>query len=196
MTDKETLTAYASRVEDYKAMIKPKPAVSLVAFADALPAGGRVLDLGCGPGHAAKYLAERGFESHAWDASPEMIAAAGGPGVHTRLAVFEDLTDSSAYDGIYASFSLLHAPRKDFAGHMSRIATALKSGGILHLGLKTGTGEERDAIGRFYSYFTRDEIVTALKTHEMTLEWEHEGEEAGLSGAIAPFILVRARKHG
>ena len=196
MTDKETLSAYASRVDDYKAMIKPEPAVSLVAFADALPAGGRVLDLGCGPGHAAKYLAERGFESHAWDASPEMIAAVDTPGVETRVAVFEDLTESAAFDGIYASFSLLHAPRKNFAGHIARIAKALKPGGMLHLGLKTGTGEERDAIGRFYSYFTREEIMAALDANGLSPEWEHEGEELGLAGTMAPFILVRARKNG
>ncbi|MEM1232761.1 MAG: class I SAM-dependent methyltransferase [Pseudomonadota bacterium] len=196
MTDRETLAAYASRVDDYKAMVKAEPAGSLIAFADALPPGGRVLDLGCGPGHAAHYLAGRGFETHAWDASPEMIAAAAAPGVQTRIAVFEDLTDAAAYDGIFASFSLLHAPRSAFAGHVAAIARALTPGGVLHLGLKTGTGEERDAIGRFYSYFTRAEILTALAGNGLEPVWEHEGEEAGLAGTVAPFILVRAIKRG
>ena len=54
MSDDETLAAYASRVADYVALVKSEPAASLVAFADALPDGARVLDLGCGPGHAAR----------------------------------------------------------------------------------------------------------------------------------------------
>lgn len=196
MTDRETLAAYASRVEEYKAMVKAEPAGSLVAFADALTPGGRVLDLGCGPGHAARYLAGRGFETHAWDASPEMVRAAAAAGVETRVAVFEDVGEAEAYDGIFASFSLLHAPRAAFAGHVAAIARALKAGGVLHLGLKTGTGEERDAIGRFYSYFTREEIMAALEANGLFCVWEHEGEEMGLAGTIAPFILVRAVKRG
>ncbi|MEM1236039.1 MAG: class I SAM-dependent methyltransferase [Pseudomonadota bacterium] len=195
MTDKETLDAYATRVDDYIAIVKSEPAESLVAFADALPEGGRVLDLGCGPGHAAKYLASRGFETHAWDASPEMIAAAEAPGVTTRKANFDALTETEGFDGIFASFSLLHAPRADFPRHMVAIARALKPGGILHLGMKTGTGEERDSIGRFYSYFTREEMVAEMEANGLNPVWEQTGEEPGLAGTIAPFILIRATKH-
>ena len=194
MTDKETLDAYATRVDDYIAITKAEPAVSLVAFADALPEGGRVLDLGCGPGHAAKYLASRGFAAHAWDASPEMVAAAKAPGVTTRIAVFEDLAETATYDGVFASFSLLHAPRADFPRHMAAIARAIKPGGVFHLGMKTGTGEERDSIGRFYSYFTRDELVAEMEANGLNPVWEQTGEEPGLSGTVAPFVLIRAVK--
>ena len=43
----------------------------------ALPSGARVLDVGCGAGHTAIALAQRGFRVHALDATPEMIALVG-----------------------------------------------------------------------------------------------------------------------
>ncbi|MEM9436947.1 MAG: class I SAM-dependent methyltransferase [Pseudomonadota bacterium] len=196
MSDKKTLAAYATRVEEYRSLVEAEPADSLVAFADALPKGARVLDFGCGPGHAARYLAERGFESHAWDASPEMIATAEAPGVAARVAVFDDLTEVAAYDGIYASFSLLHAPRADFPRYMAAIATALKAAGVLHLGMKTGTGEKRDSLGRFYAYFTREELLAEMDTNGLSAVWEQPGEQAGLDGTMAPYILIRAVKNG
>ncbi|MEM6896246.1 MAG: class I SAM-dependent methyltransferase [Pseudomonadota bacterium] len=194
MSDDETLAAYASRVADYVALVKSEPAASLVAFADALPDGARVLDLGCGPGHAARYLATRGFDTHAWDLSPEMVAAAAAPGVTTRCAGFDALTDIAAFDGIFASFSLLHARKADMARHLSAIAAALKPSGTFHIGMKLGTGEERDQIGRFYAYYSRQELLSLLGDAGFDVIWETEGEERGLAGNVDQFILIRAVK--
>ncbi|MEM6479136.1 MAG: class I SAM-dependent methyltransferase [Pseudomonadota bacterium] len=197
MSDPETLEAYAGRVDQYLALVKPEPAASLIAFADALPPGGKVLDLGCGPGHAARYLASRGFDTHAWDLSPEMIAAVGdAPSLKARVAGFDDLVSQDDYDGIFASFSLLHAPKSAMPRHMASIGAALKPGGIFHLGMKLGEGEERDSIGRFYAYYTRHELLGFLKEQGLHPVWEREGEEKGLAGKTDPFLLIRAVKHG
>src|SRR5260370_28396429 len=45
-------------------------------LAGALPARGRVIDLGCGPGHHSSLLAERGFEVTGLDYSPAMLERA------------------------------------------------------------------------------------------------------------------------
>ncbi len=196
MTDGETLGVYAEKAEDYAARFSGAPAQSLIDFVEAVHTGGTVLDLGCGPGNASRYMAHHGLVCHAWDASPEMIALADAPNVQTRVAAFEALTETAAFDGIYANFSLLHAPRTSLAGHLAAIAQALKPGGVLHLGLKTGTGERRDRLGRFYAYHTPEELTQHLNSVGLTPVWSVEGAEPGLAGPVEPFILIRALKHG
>lgn len=43
------------------------------------------------------------------------------PGITTRQARFDEITATAAYDGIWANFSLLHAPRAAFPGHLARL---------------------------------------------------------------------------
>ena len=43
--------------------------------------------------------------------------------------------------------------------HLKNVANALKGGGIFHVGLKTGTGEQRDRLGRFYAFYTDEELT-------------------------------------
>ncbi|MDH6546325.1 SAM-dependent methyltransferase [Streptomyces sp. SAI-133] len=53
----------------------PKPDENLAAYLDqGLIAPGRALDLGCGPGRNALYLAARGFQVDAVDLSPTAVA--------------------------------------------------------------------------------------------------------------------------
>ena len=71
---------------------------------------------------------------------------------------FSDLREQGVYDGVWANFSFLHEPRSEFPGHLSRIAAALKPEGILHLAMKTGSGESRDQLGRYYTFYSADEL--------------------------------------
>ena len=75
MSDAKTLQVYAQKADDYAKMIAPiaKEDSQLSAFIDALPAGGAVLDLGCGPGHFAARMAAAGLKVVAFDPVPEMI---------------------------------------------------------------------------------------------------------------------------
>src|SRR5689334_18005795 len=53
----------------------------------AMTAGkGRVCDLGCGPGHVARYLRDRGADAFGIDLSPAMVeqAAQANPGIEFR----------------------------------------------------------------------------------------------------------------
>ncbi|RMD88504.1 MAG: SAM-dependent methyltransferase, partial [Alphaproteobacteria bacterium] len=63
---------------------------------------------------------------------------------------------------------------------------------VLSLGLKIGEGEGRDRLGRFYSYYTIEEIEALLAAAAFTLRDRDEGAGAGLSGEVSPWVVVRA----
>ncbi len=193
MPDRKTIDAYTSRVSDYLQM--PLPAEQLEArqaFADAISAGGYVLDLGSGPGSDSAFLMRQGLKVRALDATPAFVDHARENGVDAHLGTFEDVTEEAEYDGIYASFSLLHAPRADFPRHLSAIHRALKPGGQLFLGMKLGTGEHRDDLGRYYTYYSQPEIETALADAGFTLDRCVTGMGKGLAGSYDGFVLVFA----
>ena len=74
------------------------------AALDAL--GGRVLDLGCGPGSYARYLEERGVTVVAVDASPGAISVCRERGCRDARAVEIDLVgpDLGSFDTIISYF--------------------------------------------------------------------------------------------
>ena len=144
----------------------------LEPFMAAMPTGGVVLDLGCGSGWASEIMETAGFDVHALDASPEFAALA-QPKVRrpVRVMSFEGVEDVAAFDGIWASASLLHVPKAALPGLFVRLARALKPGGLLLATFKAGEGEARDKLGRFYSYYSLDELE-ALVRATPGLAWE------------------------
>ena len=191
MADLETLSVYDAKIEDYKKLTFGSAPRALIAFCDALPPGGHALDLGCGPGFAAAEMARRGLQVTAMDASAEMVKAAGGhAGVTAMQATYDDLPKTPTYHGIYANFALLHSTRTDFIRQISDCYASLHPGGILHLGMKTGTGAKRDALGRFYTYYTVPELHQILGDAGFTITTTSEGEEPGLAGPVEPFVLI------
>ena len=197
MADEETLGVYRAKAEDYARMVAGIGSNRhLDAFIAALPAGAHVLDLGCGTGNASAAMVEAGLTIDAWDGSPEMAKVARDQfGLDVQVKTFDMLTAIEAYDGVYANFSLLHAPKADMPANLDRCAQALKPGGILHLGLKTGSGEARDKLGRFYAYYSDAEITGLLEAAGLSVTSRVTGEEAGLDGAVAPWIIMKAKKN-
>ena len=166
---------------------------SLKAFISAMPDGGHVLDLGCGPGAAAAQMAKARLSVEAYDPVPEMVDLAGRrTGVNAQLAGFDDVNGTAVYDGIWANFSLLHARRGDLPRYLGRIAAALKPGGRFHIAVKTGTGEERDDLGRFYTYYTEQELTGLLEDAGLKVTDRREGIDRGLSGKDEPWIALTA----
>ena len=152
MSDRDTISVYDEQAARYAELTDADNwgDPQLPSFVQSLPQGGRVLDLGCGPGASAAVMAKAGLVVEAVDASAEMVRLASAhPGVTARQAGFADLDAINLYDGIWANFSLLHARRRDFPGHLTAIHTALKPGGSFYIAMKLGQGEGTGSSGPF-----------------------------------------------
>ena len=197
MADKETLRVYDAKAADYAKLIDSdtKENPYLERFIARLPTGGRVLDLGCGPGLAATRMANAGLQVDAMDGSAEMVAmAAQHDGVTAWQATFDQITGTDIYDGIWANFCLLHASKEAMPHHLAAMVTALKPDGAFHIGMKLGSGSQRDAIGRLYSYYSEPELITLLGAAGLTAGETDHGRTVGLDGTEADWIVVAA--HG
>jgi SAM-dependent methyltransferase len=192
--DSRTVAVYDACAEEYAARFATDgPDADLAAFIAALPAGGRVIDLGCGPGTASAHMRRAGLMPDPVDASAAMVALANARyGIGARQATFDDMDHVAAYDGAWANFSLLHAPRIDLPRHLAALCRALKPGGILHVGMKTGTGERRDDRDRFYTFVTVPELHGLLVASGFRVVTTRLGTDRGLAGTDDPYVICRA----
>jgi 2-polyprenyl-3-methyl-5-hydroxy-6-metoxy-1,4-benzoquinol methylase len=127
--DDETLQFYRSNAAAYAAREIAKHA-RLTRFLALLPAGAKILELGCGAGGDSAQMLACGFEVRPTDGSPELAAEASrrlGRPVETLL--FQDLDEVEAYDGVWANACLLHVPRPELAHVLTLIWRSLKPSG-------------------------------------------------------------------
>ena len=199
MTDKETLAAYEAKADEYAEKFAATSGENrhVVAFLDGLPHPADLLDLGCGTGNAVVEMAARGHRVTGLDPSEAMLAHARkrAPDATFRVATFDDVTEVAAYDGVYANFSLLHAPRAEFPRHLKAIATSLRPRGRFHIGMKTGVNAARDRLGRHYTYYGEAELRDALATASFTILSETKGASKGLAGDVEPWMILLAEKN-
>jgi len=192
--DARTIEVYDARAADYARLTKELDGYNeLAAFCEAVPTGGHVLDLGCGPGFYAAFMAEQGCKVDAVDASVEMVKlAAQHTGVTARHASFDDISGHAIYDGIWANFSLLHAPRDAFPKHLAALHHACKPDAKFHIGMKLGSNASRDGIDRMYTYYQEDDLLAHLITAGFHIDHCKHGNSPGLSGEPSDWILVTA----
>ncbi|SDJ51952.1 Methyltransferase domain-containing protein [Ferrimonas sediminum] len=108
-------------------------------FTNRLLAGARILDAGCGSGRDSLAFLKLGFEVEALDASEALVKKASVlTGLNVELKRFDEVTESSRYDGIWTCASLLHVPRAELPVSMKALASALKPGGIWYVSFKHG----------------------------------------------------------
>lgn len=197
--DPKTLAVYNARAEDYAAKFDSggKAGAHVLRFIEAVAPKGRVLDLGCGTGGASRHMMAAGLDVDAVDASPEMVrVAAKVNGVDARIATFDDLDSVDEYNGVWANFSLLHAPRAKLPDYFGAVARSLRVGGVFHIGMKTGTGDVRDGIERLYTFVTQNELTGLLAAAGFDVQTIVTGHEVGLAGTDDPWIVVLSKvKH-
>ena len=151
-------------------------------FLKHVPAGGRILDAGCGSGRDAKAFASKGYEVEGFDASAEMVRLASEfTGLRIRHMTFDQMGWSEHFDGVWASASLLHVSRAELPYVAQRFQRALKQGGAWYVSFKHGT-EEREKDGRRFTDMTdiilREDLV-ANTSLEIVDIWVSEDVRPG-----------------
>ncbi|WP_341368258.1 class I SAM-dependent methyltransferase [Yoonia sp. BS5-3] len=196
MADPKTIATYNAKAADYIKLVNTDgPDASLQAFIDLIPKGGAVLDLGCGPAAASAHMRAAGLLPDPVDAAQAMVDLANETyDINARLGTFDDISGVARYAGVWANFSLLHAPRAEFPRYLVAIHKALVPGGILHIGMKTGTGTHRDDIDRLYTYVGVAELTGLLQAAGFEITFTQEGREKGMAGTLDPFVLMRGWK--
>ncbi len=151
-------------------------------FLPHLPAGGHILDAGCGSGRDSLHFRNAGYAVTALDASPAMARLArdylGQPVYCERLERFQW---APMFDGIWACASLLHLPCAKLPDVFARLGAALKPGGVIYASFKLGS-QERSEAGRHYTDLDPDAARCLVgETPMLTLTdcWESSGSRSG-----------------
>ena len=196
MVDRETMAAYAANIDKYRKLVTKIGGNSrLDGFLARLSEGAEILDLGCGVGDSAVRMRDAGFAVSCTDASPDMVATANDlHGLDAVQKSFSELQEDAAYDAVWASFSLLHAPRAEMPANLVRIHRAIRPGGLFYMGLKLGAGEARDAAGRFYAYFSEEELREMLAEAGFSVLAAEPDSMVGLLGSPEPCIHITSAR--
>ena len=131
---------YARRIAD-ELQHKPLDRELLERFAQQTTGRGEVCDMGCGPGHVARYLRDAGASVFGLDLSPGMLEQAQklNPDISFRegnmLAL--DILDG-ALAGIAAFYAIVNIPKLSLPVVFREIQRVLQPGGLLLLAFHTG----------------------------------------------------------
>jgi cyclopropane fatty-acyl-phospholipid synthase-like methyltransferase len=121
---------------------------------EGLPAGAKVLDLGCGTGEpVARYVVGRGFRVTGVDESAEMLKFARQTIPEAELIhgdmVTVELVDT--FDAAVAWDSMFHVERRHHAAIYRKLATYLRAGARLLLSVGGSAPAEDDSVEGFTS---------------------------------------------
>ena len=172
-------------------------------FASFLGSRALVLDLGCGAGHDAADLAERGLRVVACDPTRGLLRQAAAHPIVAATLVCGDARNlpfaSESFSGVWACASLLHLPKLQINGALTETRRVLKPSGLLFTSMQQGetdgfvTDGEADSLpGRFYVYYMEDEWRTLIESAgfdmiDQRIGTSMQGLNAGATGWIETF---------
>jgi SAM-dependent methyltransferase len=183
---------------------KPMDRALLEVFVDEVRAHGLVADLGCGPGHLARYLHERGVNAIGVDLSPESIATARRLSPEIIFATGSILSlpfAEASLAGIVAFYAIVNLTHDEVRSALREMARVLRPGALLllsfHLGDRRVHFDELFGVPValdfffFPSAFIRDAVESAGLVVDAWLERrpyadEHPSERA--------YVIARAKR--
>jgi SAM-dependent methyltransferase len=142
-----TRAFYDAVAEDYAELFvdelaaRPLERAVLAAYAELVGPGGRVADLGCGPGRTTARLASLGLDVSGLDLSESMLAIARreNPGIRfAQGSMLElDFPDGSLA-GVVSFYSTIHTPLEELPALFAELHRVLAPGGHLLLAFQVG----------------------------------------------------------
>jgi SAM-dependent methyltransferase len=178
-------TSYDQVADEYVRRIfdelqhKPLDRQLLDRFAASVRDVGPACDMGCGPGHVARYLHEHGVQVCGVDLSPAMVERARrlNPGIEFRQGDMTALdAPDGAWAGVVAFYSIIHIPRGDMARALAELRRVLRPGGLLLLAFHIGeqTIHLDDWWGQNVSldffFFRTEEVAGSLRAQGFEIE--------------------------
>ena len=170
--NRDTIATYDAVAARYLARGRDEPFEGpwLRSFAEAVPNGARVLDLGSGPGRDSSLLRELGLDPICVDFSIGMLRAGvseyPNPRVQADMLRIPIRTTSVA--GVWANASLLHLEAESLPEALSEISRVLVPSGTFYLSLKEGKGSRWESevfdSPRWFQYWTATDLDRVLST--------------------------------
>jgi SAM-dependent methyltransferase len=177
-----------------------KPADRALLEELAARAAGPVLDLGCGPGHVTRYLAEHGADARGVDLSPAMVAEARrlSPELTFDAVDMRELPfDDDAFAAVVAFYSLIHFEDDEFVTACTEVARVLAPGGIFLASFHRGSRVEHFeelwgyAVDLDFRFFEPDEVSALLERTGFEVERVVEREPyEGVEVATRRFYVL------
>lgn len=137
-TDSQVAAAYNAVAAEYAEAMhdelagKPLDRALLAAVVEMCE-GGRIADVGCGPGHVTQHLASLGAQPLGIDISPAMIdiARAENPAVEFRVESMTDLTEpDQSLAGAVLLYAIINLSPTERSRTFAQVFRALQPGGI------------------------------------------------------------------
>ena len=158
---------------------KPLDRKLLDRFAMEVRDLGPACDMGCGPGHIAHFLYERGVNVLGIDLSPRMVELARQltPAIEFHQGNMLSLdVDDEAWGGIVAFYSLIHIPREAVVRVLQDFRRILRPKGLLLLSFHQGQEIRHldewwgKKVSLDFIFFQRSEMETYLRTAGFEIE--------------------------
>lgn len=195
MTDLQTEAAYEANAvrynEDWRNQPPPDDMYALM-LRHFVP-GGRTIDVGCGNGRDAAWLAQQGFDVVGYDSSPALIELArqSFPSVTFHVGYLPELEGvTTQFDNVVCETVLMHLPANEVPQAAARLWALVRPGGVLYVSWRVTEGDDlRHADGRLYSAFSPDVVRAAL--HDGVVLQEEDVTSASSGKRVCRLVVRR-----
>ncbi|MER9166353.1 class I SAM-dependent methyltransferase [Mesorhizobium australicum] len=168
---RRTIESYEDYAVHYDEIVghvpHPNDRAALERAAAIAGAGGRILEIGYGPGRDADFLEALGVEVRRTDATRRFLELQAARGKAGEL--LDVITDElgGPYDAVVALAVLIHVPRDQIDQVLEKIARSLRQGGAFVVSMRDGDGETG---GKYHTVdWRRDAFAARIEAAGMEL---------------------------